>query len=135
MRYFLTIIPLLISLFLYSFDKIHVHNAPANTREIIADVRNKDTVRPVTEAMLGNVSNEEFKKKALAKIKEFQNCLRILCGIQSSNEAQDYAVDQAVSLFVEGAIIEVSSAQSNEKKHLRVRDFLEKLRNLPYDGI
>jgi hypothetical protein len=135
MRYFLTIIPLLISLFLYSFDKIHVHNAPANTSEIIADVRNKDTVKPVTEAMLGNVSNEEFKKKALAKIKEFQNCLRILCGIQSSNEAQDYAVDQAVSLFVEGAIIEVSSAQSNEKKHLRVRDFLEKLRNLPYDGI
>jgi hypothetical protein len=125
----------LISLFLYSFDKIHVHNAPANTSEIIADVRNKDTVRPVTEAMLGNVSNEEFKKKALAKIKEFQNCLRVLCGIQSSNEAQDYAVDQAVSLFVEGAIIEVSSAQSNEKKHLRVRDFLEKLRNLPYDGI
>lgn len=135
MRYFLTIITLLISLFLYSFDKIHVHNAPANTSEIIADVRNKDTVRPVTEAMLGNVSNEEFKKKALAKIKEFQNCLRVLCGIQSSNEAQDYAVDQAVSLFVEGAIIEVSSAQSNEKKHLRVRDFLEKLRNLPYDGI
>ncbi len=28
-----------------------------------------------------------------------------------------------------------SSAHSNEKKHLRVRDFLEKLRNLPYDGI
>jgi len=89
----------------------------------------------VTEAMLGKVSNEEFKKKALAKINEFQNCLRILCGIQSSNEAQDNAVDQAASLFVEGAIIEVSSAHSNEKKHLRVRDFLEKLRNLPYDGI
>jgi hypothetical protein len=129
-------IPLFISLLLYSLGKMHAYAAPAHTSAIVADdAKNKDTVRPVTEAMLGKVSNEEFKKKALAKINEFQNCLRILCGIQSSNEAQDNAVDQAASLFVEGAIIEVSSAHSNEKKHLRVRDFLEKLRNLPYDGI
>jgi hypothetical protein len=136
MRYFFTIIPLFISLLLYSFDKIPAHAAPAHPGEIFADnAKYKDTIRPVTEAMLGKVSNEEFKKKALAKIKEFQNCLRILCGITSSNEAQDNAVDQAAGLFVEGAIIEVSSAHSSEKKHLRVRDFLEKLRNLPYDGI
>ncbi|MEJ0082405.1 MAG: hypothetical protein WDM78_15970 [Puia sp.] len=129
-------IPLFISLLLYSFDKIHVYASPAHTGEIVAyDAKYKDTVRPVTEAMLGKVSNEEFGKKALAKIKEFQNCLTILCGIHSSNEAQDNAVDQAISLFVEGAIIEVSSAHNNEKRHLRVRDFLEKLRNLPYDGI
>ena len=136
MRYFFTIIPLLISQLLYSFGKIHAYAAPALTSEIVAeDAKYTDTVRPVTEAMLGKVSNDEFKKKALAKIKEFQNCLTILCGIQSSNETQDNAVDQAASLFVEGAIIEVSSAHSSEKKHLRVRDFLEKLRNLPYDGI
>jgi hypothetical protein len=136
MRYFLTMIPLFISLILYSFDKIPAYAVSAHTSEMAADVaKYKDTVRPVTEAMLGKVSNEEFKKKALAKIKEFQNCLSIICGIQSGNEAIDNAVDQAVSLFVDGAIIEVSSAHSNEKKHLRVRDFLEKLRNLPYDGI
>jgi hypothetical protein len=136
MRYFLTIIPLFILLLLYSSEKINVYAATAHPGEIVADdAKYKDTVRPVTEAMLGKVSNEEFKKKALAKITEFQNCLTILCGIHSTNEAQDNAVDQATSLFVEGAIIEVSSAHSNEKKHLRVRDFLEKLRNLPYDGI
>jgi hypothetical protein len=136
MRYFLTMIPLFISLILYSFNKTPTHATPALMSEIVADdIKYIDTVRPVTEAMLGKVSNDEFKKKALAKIKEFQNCLSIICGIQSGNEAVDNAVDQAVSLFVEGAIIEVSSAHSSEKKHLRVRDFLEKLRNLPYDGI
>jgi hypothetical protein len=136
MRFFFTIIPLFISQLLYSFEKTHVSAAPALTREIVADdVKYTDTVKPITEAMLGKVPNEEFKKKALAKIREFQNCLSIICGIQSGNEAIDNAVDQAVSLFVEGAIIEVSSAHSSEKKHLRVRDFLEKLRNLPYDGI
>src|SRR5712672_1130990 len=100
MRYFFTIIPLFISQLLYSFDKIHASASPALTSEIVADdAKYKDTVRPVTEAMLGKVSNDEFKRKALAKIKEFQNCLTILCGIQSSNEAQDNAVDQAISLF------------------------------------
>jgi hypothetical protein len=44
-------------------------------------------------------------------------------------------VDQATSLFVEGAIIEVSSLHSDEKKHLKVRDFLEKFRNLHYDRV
>jgi hypothetical protein len=136
MRYFLTMIPLFISLILYSFDKMPAYAAAAHTSEMVADdTKYKDTVRPITEAMLGKVSNDEFKKKALAKIKEFQNCLSIICGIHSGNEAIDNAVDQAASLFVDGAIIEVSSAHSNEKKHLHVRDFLEKLRNLPYDGI
>jgi len=136
MRHFLTMIPLFISLLVCSFGNMQVYAAPPHTGAIVADdVKYTDTVRPVTEAMLGKVSNDEFRRKALAKIKEFQNCLTILCGIHSSNEVQDNAVDQATSLFVEGAIIEVSSAHSNEKKHLRVRDFLEKLRNLPYDGI
>ena len=49
--------------------------------------------------------------------------------------ALDNAVDQATSLFVDGAIIEVSSVHSDEKKHLKVRDFLEKLRNLRYERI
>ena len=85
--------------------------------------------------MPGNVSNDEFKKKALAKIKEFQGCLYILCDIKSGDVALDNAVDQATSLFVEGAIIEVSSLHSNEKKHLKVRDFLEKFRNLHYERV
>ena len=98
-------------------------------------VKNKDTVRPASGALPGNVSNDEFRKKALAKIKEFQGCLYILCDITSGNTALDNAVDQATSLFIDGAIIEVSSVHSNEKKHLKVRDFLEKFRNLHYDRV
>ncbi len=90
----------------------------------------KDTVN-----LPDKVSKDEFKKKALAKIKEFQGCLYILCDKNSGRTAQDNAVDQATALFVDGAIIEVSSVHSDEKKHLRVRDFLEKLRNLHYERI
>jgi hypothetical protein len=97
--------------------------------------KNKDTVKPASEALPGKVSKEEFKRKALAKIKEFQGCLYILCDKRGGNVAQDNAVDQATSLFVDGAIIEVSSVHSDEKKHLKVRDFLEKLRNLRYELI
>jgi hypothetical protein len=96
---------------------------------------NKDTVKPASEVLPGNVSNDEFKKKALAKIKEFQGCLYILCDIKSGNVALDNAVDQAASLFIDGAIIEVSSVHSSEKKQLKVRDFLEKFRNLRYERV
>ena len=139
---------LFISLLLNSFDKIHAYSGKISMRHIASAMRpvhasdavtnyakNKDTVKPASEALPGKVSKEEFKRKALAKIKEFQGCLYILCDKRGGNVAQDNAVDQATSLFVDGAIIEVSSVHSDEKKHLKVRDFLEKLRNLRYELI
>ncbi len=109
---------------------------PVHANVVATDyAKNKDTVKPASEALPGKVSKDEFKEKALAKIKEFQGCLYILCDKSAGNVAQDNAVDQATSLFVDGAIIEVSSVHSDVKKHLRVRDFLEKMRNLRYERI
>jgi hypothetical protein len=127
---------LFISLLLNSSGKVHAYSDPVHASYVITDnVKNEDTVKPASEVLPGKVSNDEFQKKALAKIKEFQNCLFILCDRNSGNVALDNAVDQAASLFIDGAIIEVSSVHSDEKKHLRVRDFLEKFRNLHYDRI
>ena len=127
---------LFISLLLNSFVKIHAHSGPVHASKTVTDYsNNKDTVKPASEVLPAKVSSDEFKKKALAKIKEFQGCLYILCDKQSGNVALDNAVDQATGLFVDGAIIEVSSVHSDEKKHLRVRDFLEKFRNLHYERI
>jgi hypothetical protein len=127
---------LFISLLLNSFDTMHAYSRPLHVGDVgTVYAKNKDTVRPASEALPGKVSNDEFKKKALAKIKEFQGCLYILCDVTSGNVALDNAVDQATALFVDGAIIEVSSVHSDEKKHLKVRDFLEKFRNLRYDRV
>jgi hypothetical protein len=139
---------LFISLLLNSFNKIRAYSdkkamkhtasaiRPARASGVVTDyAKNKDTLKPASAELPGKVSSEEFKKKALAKIKEFQGCLYILCDKKAGNDAQDNAVDQATSLFVDGAIIEVSSVHSDEKKHLRVREFLEKLRNLRYQRI
>jgi hypothetical protein len=126
---------LFISLLFNSAEKVQTHSGQVPGDDVVTCSTKTDTVRPASGVLPGNVSNEEFKKKALAKIKEFQGCLFILCDITSGNVAQDNAVDQANSLFVDGAIIEVSSVHSNEKKHLKVRDFLEKFRNLHYDRI
>ena len=101
----------------------------------VASVNIMDTVRPAPGTLPFNVSNDEFKKKAMAKIREFQNCLYILCDITLGNAALDNAVDQATSLFIDGAIIEVSSLHSDVKKHLKVRDFMEKFRNLRYERV
>jgi hypothetical protein len=125
-----------ISLILNSFDKIHTYSGPVHASDIVTDyTKNKDTVKPASVVLPGNVTNDEFRKKALAKIKEFQGCLYILCDITSGNVALDNAVDQGTSLFIDGAIIEVSTVHSGEKKQLKVRDFLEKFRNLRYDRV
>ena len=119
------------ALMILLFNSLPVHASDLVTGYPI----NKDTVRPAPVTLPGNFSNDEFKKKALAKIKEFQGCLFILCDITLGNVALDNAVDQATNLFIDGAIIEVSSLHSDEKKHLKVRDFLEKFRNLRYDRV
>ena len=128
------LILLFISLILNSFDKIHEYPGPVHAG--VTDYeKNKDTIKPASKLLPGNVSNDEFKKKALAKIKEFQNCLFILCDITLGEAELDNAVDQATGLFVDGAIIEVSTVHSGVKKQLKVRDFLEKFRNLSYDRV
>ena len=109
--------------------------SPRSMDALKAHTMVQDTVKPVVADMTTKVSKEEFKQKALSRIKEFQNCLVILCDKKAGNEAQDNAVDQATSLFIDGAIIEVSTVHSDEKKHLKVRDFLEKLRSLRYERV
>jgi hypothetical protein len=126
---------LFISLLLSAAEKGQVHSRPVYGGDMVAGYAKTDTARPASRGLPANVSNDEFKKKALAKIKEFEGCLFILCNITSANVELDNAVDQATSLFVEGAIIEVSSLHSDEKKHMKVRDFLEKFRNLQYDRV
>jgi hypothetical protein len=135
-RSFGLLVLLFIALLLHSFNKIYAYSGPVHVVDVVAAyAKNEDTVRPASGAMPGNVSNDEFRKKALAKIKEFQGCLYILCDKTSGNVALDNAVDQATSLFIDGAIIEVSTVHNNEKKHLKVRDFLEKFRNLHYEHV
>src|SRR5664279_3737763 len=66
---------------------------PAHARDLVNGyTNNNDTVKPVSQTLPGKVSNEEFRKKALAKIKEFQGCLYILCDITAENVVLDNAV-------------------------------------------
>jgi hypothetical protein len=126
---------LFISMLLNPANNAQVHSRKVYVGDMVTGYVKTDTARPASGGLPGNVTNDEFKKKALAKIKEFEGCLFILCDVTAGNVALDNAVDQATSLFVQGAIIEVSSLHSDEKKHLKVRDFLEKFRNLHYDRV
>jgi len=126
----------MISLLLTGFNKTYAYSGPVDGGNAINGyAKCTDTVKPANGILPANFSNEDFRKKALAKLREFEGCLFILCDITAGETALDNAVDRATSLFIEGAIIEVSSVRSKEKKHLKVRDFLEKFRNLRYDRV
>jgi hypothetical protein len=94
-----------------------------------------DTAKLTFEDLAGNVSKEEFKKKSFDKIHQFNSYLKILCDKKASSDEQENAVEQAVKLFIDGAIIETSSVNSDVKKHYKVREYLINLENLHYDKI
>jgi hypothetical protein len=114
---------------------------PDSPNSLLARKSNSDTVKNPApskltfEDLAGNVSKEEFKAKSLNKINQFNSYLKILCDKKASSYDQDNAVEQAVKLFVDGAIIETSSVNSDEKKHYKVHAYLDNLKNLRYDKI
>jgi hypothetical protein len=108
----------------------------AKTSNGLTGVPKKNDLAKVTfEEMAGKVTKEEFMQKSYAKIHQFNSYLKILCDKAASLDEQDNAVDQAVKLFIDSAIIETSSVNSDVKGHYRVHDYLENLKNLRYDKI
>jgi hypothetical protein len=107
----------------------------ANKSKPVDTVKIPAPAKLTFEDVAGNVSKEEFKAKSLYKINQFNSYLIILCDKKASPDELENAVEQAVKLFVDGAIIETSSVNSDEKKHYKVHSYLDNLKNLRYDKI
>ncbi|MEM6844454.1 MAG: hypothetical protein AAF632_19700 [Bacteroidota bacterium] len=93
----------------------------------------------VPEVHLVELSADEeahFIEIAETKAGDFGRYLGIICDPRDTPEDKLYSVDAAVKLFVsDSAKIEVSSTKSERKKYFTVRDYLDRLRILPYDRV
>lgn len=77
-----------------------------------------------------------FIEIAETKAGDFGRYLGIICDPRDTPEDKLYSVNAAVKLFIsDSAKIEVSSTKSERKKYFTVRDYLERLRILPYDRV
>lgn len=112
--------------------------------EIENEIFKKDTIKEVglfsadslKEAVLSESQLADFKDKALRKTKALSNYISTI-GDKTKDEVQrDKAIDLAVGLFMsEDNVVEVSSLNSKENKRFKIRDYLLKIKMLPYKKV
>lgn len=81
------------------------------------------------------LSEEEvssYGKKGIKKVDEFVQYLNIISDKNVDPDKKDEAIEQAVKLFLADATIEVSSANRQGKRKYPVKDYLTRLKLLPY---
>jgi hypothetical protein len=82
------------------------------------------------------VDMEEFSQKALDKTETLGRYFKLISNKETPWQDANSAIDLAVKLFVnEDAGVEVSSANSSEKKMYPIRRYLERLKLLKYDQV
>jgi len=88
------------------------------------------------QAVLSESQLADFKDKALRKTKALSNYISTI-GDKLKDEVQrNKAIDLAVGLFMsEDNVVEVSSLTSKENKRFKIRDYLLKIKMLPYKKV
>ena len=97
------------------------------------------TAEPDVATMPQNkgLSEEElgtYSKKGVKKVDEFVQYLNIISDKSIDPDKKDEAIEQAVKLFLADATIEVTSANRQGKRKYPVKDYLTRLKLLPYSS-
>lgn len=93
--------------------------------------------KPMEPAKAGKkgLTEEEvsaYGKKGIRKVDEFVQYLNIISDKNMEPDKKDEAIEQALKLFLVDATIEVSSANRQGKRKYPVKDYLTRLKLLPY---
>lgn len=88
------------------------------------------------EVVMSEAQKADFRDKALRKTKALSNYISTI-GDKTKDEIQrNKAIDLAVGLFMsEDNFVEVSSLNSPENKHFKIREYLLKIKMLPYKKV
>lgn len=94
------------------------------------------TTDSLKEVVLSEDQLADFKDKALRKTKALSNYISTIGDKTKDDVQRNKAIDLAVSLFMsENNIVEVSSLNSKENKRFKIRDYLLKVKMLPYKKV
>lgn len=81
----------------------------------------------ITEAQ-----REEYQQKAIEQVEEFVRYLNVITDKRVGNLEKEQAIEQAIKLFLPDATIEVNSALRGGTRRYNVREYLRRLKHLPY---
>ncbi|MCK8495801.1 hypothetical protein M0L20_28300 [Spirosoma sp. RP8] len=89
---------------------------------------------PVSKLVLNAADYQQYRKKALDKVEEFSSYLNIITNKSLSSNDRNQAIEQAVSLFMPAATIEVTSSKRTGARRYPIRTYLNNLKLLPYSS-
>ncbi len=82
-----------------------------------------------------NLSESEIKvftKRTQQKVEEFQAFMKIIADKTQSRDRRNLAELEALKLFYEGAVIEITSADKSQVTKRTIKEYLYRLKILPY---
>ncbi|TAE38608.1 MAG: hypothetical protein EAZ70_07850 [Runella slithyformis] len=100
---------------------------PAKTAE-----KPKSKSRAKPKPVLNDEEYKSYSEKALTKVGEFGAYLGIIVDKTKDADEKDKAIEQAAKLFMPDATIEVSSLNKPGTTKYKVKDYLTRLKLLPY---
>ncbi|MCF0075076.1 hypothetical protein LZD49_31620 [Dyadobacter sp. CY261] len=93
--------------------------------------------QPSTQAEKPGLSTEDvaaYSIKGIRKVDEFVQYLNVISDKSIDPDKKDEAIEQATKLFLSEATIEVTSSNREGKRRYRVKDYLTRLKLLPYSA-
>ena len=122
-------------------EKSRVEIVTENTASQVSEPSAK--AEPIAEATSAKAASKKglsedelgsYSQKGIKKVEEFVQYLNIISDKNIDPDKKDEAIDQAVKLFLADATIEVSSSNRQGKRKYPVRDYLTRLKLLPYSS-
>jgi hypothetical protein len=93
------------------------------------------TSPPVNKLVLTPAQYQYYRQKALDKVDEFASYLQIIANKSHSDYERNQAIDQAVSLFMPGSTMEVTSKSQPGSRRYPIRTYLTNLKRLNYRSV
>jgi hypothetical protein len=123
--------------------------------DIMPDIQNGCNVKVSTTLKVNNVSRslstdttassvnrkpvilteeekEKYRNNSLHRLDNFVNYINVITDKSRTNDEKDLAIIQAAKLFMTDATIEVTSTKRPGSRLLKVKDYLKRLKMLPY---
>ena len=88
----------------------------------------------LNKLILSEADYQSYRQKALDKVDEFSSYLNVITNKSLSAYERNQAVDQAASLFMPAATIEVTSNKRPGARRYPIRTYLNNLKLLPYSS-
>jgi hypothetical protein len=92
------------------------------------------TTREPTKPSLNEEEYQQYRTKAMQRVDEFGNYLNIITDKTLDGSEREKAIEQVVKMFLPNATIEVTTKDKPGSKKYKVRDYLTRMKLLPYSS-